>query len=58
MRRRRRARAADEPEAVDLDPSVLARRLDAPATVGFLTGRPRGPAAVATSVAQGLLVAK
>ena len=40
--------------AVDLDPSVLARRLDAPATVGFLTGRPRGPAAVA----QGLLVAQ
>ena len=33
MRRRRRARAADEPEAVDLDPGVLARRLDAPATV-------------------------
>lgn len=25
--------AADEPEAVDLDPGVLARRLDAPATV-------------------------
>ena len=24
---------ADEPEAVDLDPGVLARRLDAPATV-------------------------
>ena len=24
---------ADEPEAVDLDPRVLARRLDAPATV-------------------------
>jgi len=41
VRRRRRARArwcevrvpADEPEAVDLDPGVLARRLDAPATV-------------------------
>ena len=25
--------ATDEPEAVDLDPGVLARRLDAPATV-------------------------
>ena len=25
--------AADEPDAVDLDPGVLVRRLDAPATV-------------------------
>ena len=32
LRRRRRARVADEPEAVDLDPGVLARRLGTFAT--------------------------
>ena len=32
--------AADEPEAVDLDPGVLARRLDAPATVKAFLSRP------------------
>ena len=31
--------AADEPEAVDLDPGVLVRRLDAPATAVLMPQR-------------------
>ena len=37
--------AADEPEAADLDPGVLARGLDAPATVKRLCRRERAVAA-------------